>query len=97
MRKILLVATCAFVLTACGGSEGFKGKYACGECLYKKLDFKESGEVEIDAGGITAKGTFEVLEKQITISTETAEYIFEIKDGNTLVGKDEAKGTYVKE
>ena len=98
MKKILLIAVLGIMMTACGGgTTGFKGKFSCTDCLYKQLDFKENGEVEIDAGGITAKGSFEVNEKQVTVSTETADYIFDIKDDKTLVGKDDAKGTYVKE
>ena len=79
----------------CSG-ETIKGTYKCSDCLYEELNFKENGEVEISAGGIKAKAEYVVEEKTITVSTETSDYLFTIKDANTLEGKEDAKGTYQK-
>lgn len=96
--RILLALTFIlglFVLGSCGGDD-FQGTYNCADCLYTQLDFKKEGKVEILAGGIKAVGDFVVKEQKITITTETSEYIFVIKDAQTLEGKEDAEGLYTK-
>jgi len=85
---------CLSILFSCDSSS-FKGTYQCADCLYTQLDFKEDGTVEIHAGGIKAKGDFAQADQKITITTETAEYVFNIKDANTIEGVGDVSGTYV--
>ncbi|MGB0521384.1 MAG: hypothetical protein ACPGJS_00420 [Flammeovirgaceae bacterium] len=86
---------CVGVLFSCSG-EQFNGIYTCADCLYTQLEFKDGGKVEILAGGIKALGDFAVEENKVTVTTETSEYIFLIKDDHTLEGQDDAEGIYVK-
>lgn len=91
----LFVIGLFFLFTGCTTSS-FKGTYECADCLYTQLSFSQDGTVEILAGGIKAKGDFEVEEDKLTIITETSEYVFTIKDDKTLEGQDDVKGTYTK-
>lgn len=85
-----------FALLSCNTEEGFQGTYTCQDCLYTQLDFKSDGTVEIQAGEINAKGDFSIEDKKLTISTETTDYVFMIKDANTLEGVEDVEGVYKK-
>lgn len=99
MKKVLtnfLALSLFTLLTNCTPSETFQGTYTCSDCLYTELNFKNDGTVEISAGGIKAPGEFEVAEQKVTITTETSEYVFTIKDDSTLEGEGDVDGTYKK-
>ncbi len=97
MKKTILLFIDTLFFVSCGGSESkMIGTYKCADCLYEQIEFQEDEVVEISAGGIKAKGTYELDEKVLTVHTETSDYIFDVVNGKTIEGKEEAKGTYVK-
>ncbi|MFT5617344.1 MAG: hypothetical protein ACI85I_000560 [Arenicella sp.] len=97
MKNIYFTLLLSIIFISCGGSESkMIGVYKCADCLYEQIEFQKDEIVEISAGGIKAKGTYELDEKLLTVHTETSDYVFEVVDGNTIVGKEDAKGTYSK-
>lgn len=76
-----------------------QGTYESDDCVfYKKLIFKGKRTVTIIDGlfGLPFATSYEIDENLIKIKTDKSDLLFEMKDGQTLIGEGFAKGTFKK-
>ena len=76
-----------------------QGTYISKDCaFYRKLIFRGKSTVTIvDAFfGMSFATSYEVDEDVVRIRTDKSDLLFEIKDGQTLIGEGFAKGTFIK-
>jgi hypothetical protein len=72
------------------------GKISSSGCVYDRIEFKDDKNVVVYTFGNAAPATYSKNENQLFINYKDDELVFEIVDDNTLIGKDWAKGKYVK-
>ncbi len=76
-----------------------QGTYESDDCVfYKKLIFKGKRTVTIIDGlfGLPFATSYEIDENLIKIKTDKSDLLFEMQDGETLIGEGFAKGTFKK-
>jgi hypothetical protein len=79
MKKIIIGAIVALILTACG--PGIKGKYGNNMAVY---DFHSDGTVDQESMGITARMKYKVDGKNIELQTPNGTLIYEIEDDSSI-------------
>ncbi len=100
MKQVLFVILAIFIIS-CEGKHGYKrisGTYKCDICLYPKLDFRESGKVNVQIAYTISKVWDYSIENNYVyiVADDKMELKFKIVADNIIEGEGLAKGTYTK-
>ncbi len=100
MKRYLYLLGLCFCL-ACGSGAGeesseLMGAYQCADCVYQEIVFKGEGTALLKAQELEMPASYIVEGNKVTISIETAEYVFMQQPDGTLEGQGDVAGIYSK-
>ena len=95
--RLILPATFAIVLSACG-NQALEGEYKNqGSGIYSTIEFKGKSTVVIKSLGMSFPTSYERDGDLIRVKSDVSNLLFTIKDSKTLVGEGFAEGVYKKD